>query len=233
MGRGLLSVDWDYFISVKDKCFGSYVENNRTRVDLWYKRYLLCKKQNKNIYSYFKLSEDVNRFWDQIKRAFIFDNKINVYVSDSHKLSYYIAKAFSCDTVYLFDAHADLGYVSDRFDEFEVNCSNWLGKLLAEGVIKRAYIIYSPYTLEKPDDFKYMNDKYNIVYLKSEDLDSKIEVFTLHICRSGAWTPPWYDNKFMEFVNSLGLSYEITDCPKREWNTKNITFSDELYYLMA
>ena len=233
MGRCLLSVDWDYFILNKDRSFGSYLENKRTTVDLWYKRYIQCRKRNESLYNYFKLDSYFNIFWDKIRKIFTLDNRINVYVSDSHKISYYIAKNFSCDTVYLFDAHADLGYTADNFSAFEVNCSNWLGKLLVEGIVKKAYIIHSPYTYEKPDDFKHMNSKFDIVYLQPEDLNTKIKVFTLHICRSGAWTPPWYDNEFMEFINNLGLSYKLIDCPKREWNTQNITLSDELYYMMA
>lgn len=234
MDRSLLSIDWDYFICIKNRYFGSYIENKRTTVDLWYKRYIQLKKSGKSIYRYFQLSTDYNRFWDRIKRVFNFDDRIKAYVSDSHSLSYCIAKDFNCDSVYLFDAHSDLGYGSSSFYDFEVNCANWLGKLLVENIIKNAYIIYSPYTFEKPDDFKYMNNKYNIIYLKPNDLTSnKINITALHICRSGAWVPPWYDDNFIKFVNGLGISYEIVNCPKRKWNTDNLTLSDELYYMLV
>ena len=60
-----------------------------------------------------------------------------------------------------------------------------------------------------------MNDKYNIIYLKPNDLSTKINISALHICRSGAWTPPWYDDNFNAFINNLGISYEIIDCQKK------------------
>ena len=62
MGRSLLSIDWDYFIYSGDKNFGSYIENKRTIIDLWYKRYILFKKKGKDITKYFSLSGDVEKF---------------------------------------------------------------------------------------------------------------------------------------------------------------------------
>jgi hypothetical protein len=44
----------------------------------------------------------------------------------------------------LFDSHADFGYGGLLSLDFEVNCSNWLGKLLKEKQIEQAHIIYSP-----------------------------------------------------------------------------------------
>jgi hypothetical protein len=78
-----------------------------------------------------------------------------------------------------------------------------------------------------------MNNIYNIEYPAFKDLNAKINVSVIHICRSGAWTPPWFDNKFVEFINALGIPYKIVKCPIRKWNTKNISLSDQFYYTMA
>ena len=138
--------------------------------------------------------------------------------------------------VYLFDAHSDLGYGGLMSLNFEVNCSNWLGKLLKDKYIKEAYIFYSPYTVEKPEYFKQINSMYDVKYWDFDvldNLDKCIVVSAIHICRSGAWTPPWLDNKFIQFVDALGLPYEIVNCPERKWDTVNISLADQIYYLTS
>ncbi len=232
MEKTLLSVDWDYFINTQQNTMRSYAENKKTVIDLWYKRYLQSRARGKNIQKYFRLSLDVDKFWQKIKTIFKFDNGIKVYVSDSHALSYDIAKKNHCTAVYLFDAHADLGYGGLASLSFEVNCANWLGRLFKDKQIKKARIIYSPFTAEKPEYFQQLNSIYDIKYPALSDLAAGIPVSAVHICRSGAWTPPWYDQKFFQFVKALGIPYQIISCPIRKWNT-DISTADKIYYLMA
>lgn len=233
MGKALLSVDWDYFIYTKKENWGSYIENSNTTVNLWYKRYILSKAQGVNIQDSFQLSSEVSTFWDKIKEHFIFVKGTKVYVSDSHALSYEIAVNQNCDIVYLFDAHSDLGYGGLSSLDFEVNCANWLGKLLKDGQISEANIIYSPYTTEKPEYFKQINNAFNIRYLDLSELDINIEVCTVHICRSGAWVPPWFDERFIQFINALAIPFEMINCPVRKWDPTNMSFSDQVKYLLA
>ncbi|MGE5614261.1 MAG: arginase [Bacillota bacterium] len=233
MDKCLLSIDWDYFIYTRKDNLGLYLENNRSLIDLWYKRYIQAKAKGEDIQKEFHLSPELDAFWDKIKRCFKFAKDVKLYVSDSHALSYEIAKENNCIAVYLFDSHADLGYGGLLFPNYEVDCSNWLGKLLKDKQIKEANIFYSPYTAEKPEYFKPMNSIYNIGYHDFNDWDKCIAVSAIHICRSGAWTPPWLDDKFTRFIDSLGLPYEIVNCPERKWDTVNISLSDQIYYLMA
>jgi len=262
MEKCLLSIDWDYFIFTKKDNWGSFLENNRSLIDLWYKRYIQGLARGENIQLSFRLSSELDVFWDRIKKHFKFLDDTKVYVSDSHSLSYCIAKENNCRIVYLFDSHADLGYGGLSSLDFEVNCSNWLGKLLKDKQIIEANIFYSPYTAENPKYFKQMNMNYNIRYCNLNDLDKMINtdisinadnsinsdksinaeksidvpainISAIHICRSGAWTPPWLDEKFAEFIEALGMPYEIVDCPERKWDPENISFSDQVNYLMA
>ncbi|NLY80519.1 MAG: arginase, partial [Lysinibacillus sp.] len=181
----------------------------------------------------FYLSNEVECFWHKIKKIFQFDQDVKVYVSDSHALSYKIAEKFEVDEVYLFDAHSDLGYGGLASLQFEVNCANWLGKLFHNNIIKNAYIIYSPFTKEKPEYFQEMNNAFNIHYLKFQELKESIDTKIIHICRSGAWSPPWFDGKFVEFVKNLGFPYKVYQCPIRKWNPNNISFAKRLEYMMA
>ena len=233
MEKCLLSIDWDYFIYTQTN-WGSYIENNRSLIDFWYKRYLQAKARGEDIQKAFQLSSELDGFWTKIKKCFKFVKDIKTYVSDSHALSYKIAKENNCRAVYLFDSHADLGYGGLSSFNFEVNCSNWLGKLLKEKQIKEASIFYSPYTTEKPEYFKPLNGIYKIRYCDFNDLDGQwIMASAIHICRSGAWTPPWLDQKFDLFIDALGLPYEILNCPERKWDPDHISFSDQIDYLMA
>jgi len=233
MEKCLLSIDWDYFIYTKKENWGSYIENKKNVVNLWYKRYIQAKAQGKDIQKSFQLSSEVDTFWEKIKEHFQFGKGIKACISDSHALSYYIARDRKCDTVFLFDAHADLGYGGLSSLNFEVNCANWLGKLLKAKDIRKANITYSPFTAEKPEYFMPMNNAFNVRYPDFNGLDTGIEVSAVHICRSGAWTPPWLDEKFAQFINASGLPYEIIDCPARKWDTKSIDFSDAIYYMLA
>lgn len=233
MENCLLSIDWDYFIYTKKDNWGSYIENKKSLIDLWYKRYIQEKEWGKNIQNLFKLSSELDTFWNRIKKYFKFTKDIKVYVSDSHALSYNIAKDKNCRIVYLFDSHADLGYGGLSSLSFEVNCSNWLGKLLKDKHINKASIFYSPFTAEKPEYFRPINSTYNVGYYGFDDLDKGIKTSAIHICRSGAWTPPWLDNSFTQFIDALGIPYEIVNCPERKWDPANISFSDEINYLMA
>lgn len=229
----LLSIDWDYFISTENQDIVSSVENTKTINDLWYKRYFQEKSFGKDFQKAFQLSKEVDQFWHKIKKVFQFNQEVKVYVSDSHALSYKIAEKYDVDEVYLFDAHSDLGYGGLPSLQFEVNCANWLGKLLHNKIINHAHIIYSPFTKEKPEFFKEINNAFNINYLKYEDLKEVIDTKVIHICRSGAWSPPWFDGKFVEFVKSLGIPYKVIQCSIRKWNPNNISFAQQLEYMMA
>ncbi|MCG0276784.1 MAG: hypothetical protein L5655_11655 [Thermosediminibacteraceae bacterium] len=102
MGKCLLSIDWDYFIYIKNDnkgINGSYLENDRGLVDL-------------------------------------------------------------CRAVYLFDAHADLGYGGLSSLNFEVDCSNWLGKLFKDELIEEATIVYMPVHFRKTRVFQ--SDEQNL-----------------------------------------------------------------------
>lgn len=233
IGIRLLSVDWDYFIFTESTYQGSYLENRRSLIDEWYRRYIVSKQAGKDICRFYKLCPEFRSFWNRIREFFRFSENVKVFVSDSHSLSYKIARESNADTVYLFDAHSDLGYGGMASLNFEVNCANWLGKLLKEKAVSRAFIAYSPYTTENPDYFKAMNHRFSIRYTDINGFKPFIDISAVHICRSGAWVPPWFDNDFMWFVNSLNLPYEKTGLTERTWDPENISLADAINYLLA
>ncbi|NLM60934.1 MAG: arginase, partial [Clostridiales bacterium] len=123
MKKCLLSVDWDYFIFTRDN-WGSYIENKKCLIDLWYKKYIQAKARGEEIMEAYRLTSELDGFWRRIRKQFGIAGDTKVYVSESHALSYKIAKENNCSSVYLFDSHADLGYGGLSSLNFEINCSN-------------------------------------------------------------------------------------------------------------
>lgn len=228
MKNVLLSIDWDYFMPYIKNWNGSCIENNRSFIKQWYIKYFEGKMHGVDVIERFNVGRQLSYFWDLIYRHFKFTRDVKVIVSDSHKLSYDIAKKNSCSEVFLFDSHSDLGYGGLNSLKFEINCANWLGKLLSESVIDKAHIIYSPYTNENPEDFKDINSKFNVKYQETDELKSDININVVHICRSGAWTPPWLDGKFITFIKSFCHSFKIIECPKREWKPEKLNLASKI-----
>ncbi|WP_461614689.1 arginase [Clostridium sp. Marseille-QA1073] len=233
MNRAILSVDWDYFVKIIPQWCGSYIENQRGLLSAWYRRYIEEGIKGVNLEEEIKVSKDALNFWDEIRNKFNFSEDIRVFVSDSHKYSYDISKYYDCDEVFLFDAHSDLGYGGLASLRFELNCANWLGILFKNNIIKKANIFYSPYTLEKPEDFEELNNNYEIDYLDFPKFNEKNNIDAIHICRSGGWTPPWLDNDFYKFIKALNLPYKELESLKRIWRPKELTFSEEINYLIS
>ncbi len=95
----------------------------------------------------------------------------------------------------------------------EITEENWLGKLLLNGNISRATIIHCDKTWEEPKQFREVIDKYKVQLIRVKEFlnnKNKINIDLVHICRSGAWTPPWLDDEFFKFVedSQLGMVYE-------------------------
>lgn len=224
----LLSIDWDYFMPYIKNWNGSYIENKRSLIKQWYKKYFESKMNGFDIIKKLNVGCQLKDFWNVISRHFKIDHSIKLIISDSHKFSYDIAKKNSCDEVYSFDSHSDLGYGGISSLKFEINCANWLGKLLNDNIISKAHVIYSPYTGEKPENFKRINSKFNVRYDKLDNIGNNINIKVIHICRSGAWTPPWLDSKFASFIKKVNLPFKIIECPKREWNPGGLNLASQI-----
>lgn len=220
----ILSIDWDYFIPLKREWCGSFLENERNIVSIWYQRYLEAKTAGIDIESSTTVDTDLfDTFMITLKDNFEIRDDAKLYVSDSHKLSYYIAQRYQCQNVYSFDSHADLGYGGLSSLKFEVNCANWLGKLLDDSIIDTAHIFLSPLSYEDIHEFEEINNTFDIRYLIADDIGNRPEISVIHIARSGAWTPPWLDHIFFELIDSFNRPYRVSNFKHRHWDPENIS----------
>lgn len=236
MKKCLLTVDWDYFIATKLTHITSYAENRQNIMQTWYKLYFEYKNKHIDIKKLFRLGEEVNTFWEDIKTNLKIKKDIPLIITESHIDAYEAAQRFECDSVYLVDAHSDLGYGGIQALNFEVNCANWLGMLLKDEVIDEAKILYSPYTHEEVADFKEITNLYGACFVKQEEFlhpEEALEIEAVHICRSGPWTPPWYDYQFDYFCNEAGGRL-INEPPAiREWDTEHINLANQIEFMLG
>jgi hypothetical protein len=130
------------------------------------------------------------------------------------------------DYIINFDAHHDLGYcewarLHEMIEEGTCTCDMWLCALLEWLPGVEARIVYPSWLREEVSiDRQWENlegkipkkmffDRVEMGFFEDEDGSigevvvpgEDIEVLSLFICRSGAWTPPWLDEQFVEFVN--------------------------------
>lgn len=219
--RVLISIDWDYFIKSEMQEIVSLRENYWNIYLRWYKEYL----KNPGIELHYRLLPGYRSFWDTLMQKYSLNTSTVLFVSESHKYSYYLAKRLDCSKVISFDAHADLGYGGYLTQGYYTHCANWLGRLVYNRFIEEAIIVYSPYTKEKPEEFK---ENTSIHFARWNTLDRQMPdevVAGIHICRSGAWTPPWYDNELYRFMDASGIMRKRGFLKARQWKPNIIDYS--------
>jgi hypothetical protein len=202
----VLSVDWDYFFPAIDHFDWGHSEDRLTSFYLevaWTLRachkleseVLFGKEHIENldqtIYEYLQPAECLNSFWT---RAIEFP-PIKAVATESHSDIYELFKNTKFKLVIdNFDAHHDGGYNGDNE---KVNCGNWAEMLKKRGVLKEYNVYYPHYRSNIPEGGskpKWINFHYGLPKCRK-----KYEY--LFICRSGAWTPSWCDDKWLEFIS--------------------------------
>ena len=135
-------------------------------------------------------------FWDR----FTFSDDASLYAAESNAMAGLPEVADDVDEVWLYDAHHDAGYhdrsVAQLVSEGRWSCENWMILYAALGATlhvryptwRRHAFSQEPAPLV-PVDRAFDNDV--------DDLPVFDRVF---VCRSGAWVPPWLDDRFTAFL---------------------------------
>lgn len=234
LGKTLLSIDWDYFIIEPIRQDHSYRETRQDIQAKWYQEYLVGIENDFNLEDQYEIGEIYKIFLKQVMPILRCNKQNQVILTESHAAAYKEAIEMRAEYLYLFDAHSDLGYGGMAALSYEVNCANWLGKLLKEGYLQGAFIIYSPYTRESPKDFEEIVKRYHIKFLSLKDfLKINPRIDQVHICRSGPWTPPWYDGILYEFVEAFCQPIKDTLGGRREWQPLKLSLADKINYRLG
>jgi hypothetical protein len=233
MKRVLISVDWDYFINAKRRTLCSLRDNYRNNYLRWYKEYL----QNPRLTLLYSLLPNRGDFWAVLGQRYRLYSSTLLFISESHKYSYYLSKILDCQKVINFDAHADLGYSGYPNVGAYTHCANWLGRLVNTAQVEEAEIVYSPYTHEKAADFRdFLKSGLTIHFTRLDKLGAQPQnevVAGVHVCRSGAWTPPWYDQEFDRLINVSGLRRREGFVRPRPWKPTRLTDAQKIDLLLC
>jgi hypothetical protein len=202
MPKRVLSIDWDYFFPDSrpydmghSECHGQML-----RDILWNTR-----ASSVNLSTGEPLLETYvpvipKDFW-----SLVIGKPGKVYVADSHFKIWAALEPWFLSQVTSLDAHHDCGYRLQK--EPYVDCSNWGFWGRRTGQIGRLDLWYPEWRRTNPEGFCGRKREYKPT-TTSYGLPAPAEYDIVFICRSGAWTPPWWDSEFLKFTQGPG-SWEV------------------------
>ena len=139
-------------------------------------------------------------FWGKI----LFGDFQPLYVSESHSAMEHILKFFpsGCE-VTLLDAHHDCGYGQDS----EATCGNWAARSLKSKKVSKLHLYYPEWRRTCPEP-SHETHPTSVNY----GLPPQPTLYdVVHMCRSGAWTPPWFDSKLRKLIKESKLKVQYID----------------------
>jgi hypothetical protein len=222
----LLSVDWDYFVPSIDH---EFVESVRgawipyalgggeafpdTLLDgLWDSRAAALLADGQALPG---TSGDEAAFWDR----FQVDPAARLYFADSHAQAAHAAVRTGVTEVWNFDAHHDCGYEGAWDDPLRlgwVGCANWMSAYALGGAALR--VRYPSWRL---DALRREVAPLCPVERTSDDGRAILLTFdVVFVARSGAWTPPWLDERFDAFLAAAPVAQRV--CLDHTWRTREL-----------
>jgi len=179
--RAILSIDWDYFFPDEFDFDWSHTERMAFMLEgIWLIRAYSHSMKGEVAINVFNPKVPDN-FWKKVCPR----KPLLLVVAESHQdLAQLIYRG---DIVYNFDAHHDCGYQSDELD-----CGSWA----KTEKISEYHLVYPSWRKDAPE---IDNDLRPIIV--HHDIPTELPRFhVVFVCRSSAWTPPWADKQWMEFV---------------------------------
>jgi hypothetical protein len=148
-----------------------------------------------------------------------------LFIADSHTEILLPSIQQGITEVVSFDAHHDAGYHSRSLADAHkgiVDCGNWILHCRMAGV--SASVWYPPWkkwAIEEPPEIAL-----------SRGVDdgrswADVPFDRVFLCRSGAWTPPWLDDKFVTLISTFPRQKRFMVGPivvgiRRPWNEKQV-----------
>jgi hypothetical protein len=239
----LLTIDWDTFVNITTDVDLAGYETALNLKMAWLYRYRLMEKM--------QLLGEERLFWQRLACQFDVLSAVDLYVSDSHTLAYALAERV--DHVILVDRHHDCYRwpVVDLVpvEAVSVDCGNWAAAWLSRSLQRTLHWVYpdrhSPkgcaevmHTVLPPDDPRQRRWSARSLTAFLDDPAhpylNTTKQLTLHVCRSGCWTPPWLDHQFKAFLETPGLHLNpmqegVWDPLKPRWNLDDYETARLLY----
>lgn len=228
----VLSIDWDFWARQGTDPFQwdwGFKEAPFFREHIWTIRALGFAAQGIDIRDEMSLSYSNVQpldFVPMLQRAgYTFSAGVPVVVSDSHLFGFFSAREGNHHLVQ-FDAHHDLGYSSPRdqkrmLDSGKLECGSWLYTALHRNKNLTVTQLYPSwkglFEIERtsPTMKRSKRVKFDVFDEKTAAKEAR-HVCRVHIARSSAWSPPWLDAKFLQFVESFDSVDGTTVVPFEE-----------------
>lgn len=198
----LLSVDWDYFFPIIEQGAESFMYDwGRSESPLFMQGFIWNQRASSFMASGLDLptvNDEWRTFWD----GFRFEDGAKLYVADSHAFAAeprLLHKYTRGGSIWNFDAHHDCGYSEEwkMPDDGAITCDMWLA--IYTHFKARTHVVYPKWRdWREMEQTAALNPHMRCTDNGSIGRDGMFgDVF---ICRSSAWTPPWCDEMFDEFV---------------------------------
>jgi len=207
----ILSIDWDYFFPNDEVYDWGHREAPFFINTLWNFRTNTKRPDGKMMMDVHTPTVPKN-FWKKVLR-----NTPILTIAESHCSIWTLLdrmRVFGPIEVTNIDAHHDCGYKDGyprRIPEtFAIECGNWGYWGLRTKRISSLRQFYPAWRQQNPEG-RVSSSKVPAVHFGLPEPDSYNAVF---LCRSGAWTPPWYDDRLQQFIESSKLRVDGTLEPR-------------------
>jgi len=189
----ILSVDWDYYINATlDTRTRYFPDGGVYKVEL--EKLIWCSHYNSPELTRIGVK---NKEIQLTKEIFKLNKKAKVMICNNHENIYYFVKALkkrSDITVYNIDFHHDNYKGRQSLDIRGLNSGNWVY------YVKKDFNADTVWIKTKTSDVK--NVIYDLKVCSLNDI-STLRFDGIFVCKSGLWSPPHLDKKFLKFVEAL------------------------------
>lgn len=168
------------------------------------------------------VNDEWRTFWDRFR----FAKGATLYLADSHM---YAADdplyTPMMQEIWNFDAHHDCGYgensVQRVLDRYGVDCGDWMVAYGMHGVrLKVRYPRWRTLAFKR-ETGKHIEIEVSRRFDNGKPMKHRL-FHNIFLCRSGAWTPPWDDDRFEAFIALCPVKkvVRMEDYPPREFSLK-------------
>lgn len=216
-----LSVDWDFFQEERPEWDWSHRENALYMGVAWVFRAFYLGEDIRGTTSPNKHFPIAEGFWELLKGQKAFEC---LGIANTHAAAlphfHHIAKMDGTPhEIWNFDAHHDLGYNSIETlrkwaKEGVAEAGSWLYVLMKQHKKLKSRIIYPTWKDVSLEPRVWTEDKdvkkrVSIELASSFDFDQDVNITGIFIAKSEAWSPPWNDGYFEQFIESAVEKYEV------------------------
>lgn len=203
-----VTIDWDFFIPEDPMWDFGHKEAPFFLKQIWGARIRYFREM--------ATTGEEREFWDKLWDKLPLPVCPSLRVSESHLAVWNDPALHMANAVVLIDQHHDM-FGDGKSDT--VDCGNWLAAWLRQKRNRRAIWVRPDHSwgegLPDGNKFKFLRSR-TVVLDSIDELDPRdMPNATLHVCRSGAWTPPWLDAQFNRFVEASKLPQIVLD---RDWS---------------